>query len=62
MLALNEVCDRPPIFTRAEPDDEYPRPEPLEPKLIDKYRYPEDQDEQQEEDEIDENDERNYSS
>ncbi len=47
----------PPIYGRAEPDDEYPEPEPLDPNLIDKYRYPEDQD-----DEADEMDERNYSS
>jgi hypothetical protein len=58
MAELKEAYDRPIIYTRADPDDEYPRPEPLDPNLMDKYQYPEDED-----DEVDdEMDERNYSS
>lgn len=58
MPELKESYDRPSIYTRAEPDDEYPQPEPLEPNLIDKYLYPEDED-----DDVDDDlDESNYSS
>jgi hypothetical protein len=58
-LKRDYVC--PPIYTRAEPDpdDEYPRPEPLEPNLIDRYLDPEDEEVDEDEDEMDE---RNYSS
>jgi hypothetical protein len=36
MSELRDICDRPTIYSRAEPDDEYdPRPEPLDPYLID---------------------------
>lgn len=36
MSELRDICDRPIIRSRAEPDDEYdPRPEPLDPSLID---------------------------
>ncbi len=33
---LKDFCDRAPLYARAEPDDEYdPRPEPVDPYLID---------------------------
>lgn len=37
MLVAREMIDRPPVFARAEPDDEYefPKPEPLDPWTID---------------------------
>jgi hypothetical protein len=36
MFESREFCDRPIIYSRAEPDDEYePKPEPLDPYLID---------------------------
>jgi hypothetical protein len=42
---------------RAEPDDEYPHPEVIDPKLIDRYRYEDEDDAEDEQD-----DESNYSS
>ena len=37
MLAAKEMYDRQPIFARAEPDDDYefPKPEPLDPWMLD---------------------------
>lgn len=37
MLEARDLRDHPNVFARAEPDDEYdnPRPEPLDPYLID---------------------------
>jgi hypothetical protein len=36
MSESREFCDRPIVYSRAEPDDEYdPKPEPLDPYLID---------------------------
>ena len=55
LTELKAICDLPILYCRAEPDDEYPRPEPLDPILIDKYRYEDEEDE-------DEEDENNYSS
>lgn len=36
MLEARELYARPPVFARAEPDDEYefPKPEPLDPWTI----------------------------
>lgn len=62
MPELNELdmFGRPPVFYgRAEPDDEYPHPEPLDPKQIDKHKYEIEYDYEEEEDEDDES---NYSS
>jgi hypothetical protein len=48
------------LYGRAEPDDEYPRPEPpLDPKQIDKHKL---EFEYEYEEDEDEDDERNYSS
>ena len=55
LTELTETCG-PILYGRAEPDDEYnPTPEPLDPKLIDEYRY-------EDEDEEDDQDENHYSS
>jgi hypothetical protein len=36
MFELRDVHDRPTVYARAEPDDEYdPKPEPLDPYLHD---------------------------
>jgi len=63
MPELNELdmCGGPPVlYGRAEPDDEYPRPEePPDPKLIEKHKY---EFEYEYEEEEDEDDESNYSS
>jgi hypothetical protein len=35
MFEARDFCDRPPVHSRAEPDDEYDaRPDPLDPRLI----------------------------
>jgi hypothetical protein len=35
MFEVREFCDSLPVYSRAEPDDEYePRPDPLDPYLI----------------------------
>ncbi len=64
MPELNELDMRggpPVLYGRAEPDDEYPRPEePPDPKLIDKHKYVEFEYDYEEEE--DEDDESNYSS
>jgi hypothetical protein len=40
MSELRDICDRPIIRSRAEPDDEYdPRTEPLDRFLIDPDEY-----------------------
>jgi hypothetical protein len=50
MQNAREEYDRPIIFGRAEPDDEYlPRPEPLDPYLIDEDREEIEEEEQDEE-------------
>jgi hypothetical protein len=37
---LKDFCDRAPLYARAEPDDEYdPRPEPVDPYMIDQDEY-----------------------
>jgi hypothetical protein len=47
-----DFCDRPSVYARAEPDDEYDRrPDPLDPYLFDRD---EDVDEEDELDELDE--------
>jgi hypothetical protein len=60
IIELKQSCDPAALSCRAEPDDEYPRPEPVDPKLIERHRYEDEYDE--EEDEENEDDERNYSS
>jgi len=45
---MREPRDHPNVYSRAEPDDEYDRPEPLDPYLIDE------DDEIDEEEELDE--------
>ena len=36
----NDICDRSKMYARAEPDDEYdPRPEPMDPYMIDEDEY-----------------------
>jgi len=53
---LNQTCG-PILYGRAEPDDEFnPKPEPLDPKLIDEFPY------EDEDDEEDDQDENHYSS
>lgn len=50
MFDPRDVCDRPRVYARAEPDDEYdPRPEPLDPYLHDR-----DDEDIEDEDELDE--------
>jgi hypothetical protein len=49
MFEARDFCDSPNVYARAEPDDEYPIPEPLDPYLID-----EDEEETVEEEERDE--------
>ena len=35
MFEARDFCDRPTVYSRAEPDDEYdPRPDPFDPNLI----------------------------
>ena len=46
---MPEPKDRQIVYARAEPDDEYPKPEPLDPYLID-----EDENDLNDEDELDE--------
>lgn len=54
MSEAKDFYDRPPVYSRADPDDEYdnPKPGPLDPDLIDKDEN--DIDEEDEEDELDE--------
>ncbi len=50
-----DFCDRPSVYARAEPDDEYDRrPDPLDPYLVDDdYQYNvEDEEELDEDDEV----------
>jgi hypothetical protein len=56
MLAARELIDRPPVFARAEPDDEYefPKPEPLDPWTIDQDERNQRDEEIEDEDEDDE--------
>ena len=64
MPELNELAifERVPVLHgRAEPDDEYPHPEPLDPKQIDKHKTEYEFEYEYEEDE-DEDDESNYSA
>jgi hypothetical protein len=53
MLELRDDSDRPNIYSRAEPDDEYnPRPKPTDPELIDEedpYNKIEDEEDEDEE-------------
>jgi len=36
MHEARDFCDRPSVYARAEPDDEYnPQPDPMDPYLID---------------------------
>jgi hypothetical protein len=50
MFDPRDVCDRPRVYARAEPDDEYdPRPEPLDP-----YLHDGDDEDIEDEDELDE--------
>jgi hypothetical protein len=53
MLEPRDLRDRPNVFARAEPDDEYdnPRPEPLDPYLIDQDEDDEDVNDEEEMDE-----------
>jgi hypothetical protein len=51
MTEARDFCELPTVYARAEPDDEYPKPEPMDPYLID-----EDQEEIIEEEEVDEDD------
>jgi hypothetical protein len=52
MPELRDVCERPTIYSRAEPDDEYDRlPNPMDPSLTDEGEY-----EIDDEDELDEDD------
>jgi hypothetical protein len=40
MHELKDICDPATIYARAEPDDEYdPRPEPVDPYMIDQDEY-----------------------
>jgi len=51
MFEARDFCERPPAYSRAEPDDEYdPRPDPLDPYLIE-------QDDQRRESELDDEEE-----
>lgn len=53
MFDPRDVCDRPRVYARAEPDDEYDRkPEPLDPYLYD--RDDDDIEDIQDQDELDE--------
>jgi hypothetical protein len=37
---FNNFCDSTPLYARAEPDDEYdPRPQPVDPYMIDQDEY-----------------------
>ncbi len=49
-----DFCDRPSVYARAEPDDEYDRrPDPLDPYLVDDDPYDiEDEEELDEDDEV----------
>jgi hypothetical protein len=55
MTEARDFCDRPIIYSRAEPDDEYdnPRPEPLDPYFSehDNERHESDLDDEEELDE-----------
>ena len=54
MHEARDFCDRPSVYARAEPDDEYDRrPDPLDPYLVDHDQNEYDVDEG-EEDEFDE--------
>lgn len=55
MLEARDFWDRPRVYARAEPDDEYdPTPEPLDPFLIDRDQYdPEEEEEEELNDEDD---------
>ena len=45
-------CDRPRVYARAEPDDEYDRrPDPLDPYLVDRDEYEIDDEDEEELDE-----------
>ncbi len=47
-----DFCDRPSVYARAEPDDEYDRrPDPLDPYLSDPDEYDIEDEEESEEDE-----------
>jgi hypothetical protein len=35
MLEVRDFCDRPIVYARAEPDDEYDKPDTLDPYLTD---------------------------
>ena len=58
LINIKPTCDLPILYGRAEPDDEYSRPEPVDPKQIERHRYEDEDDEYDEEE--DEDDERKY--
>ncbi len=46
-----DFCDRPSVYARAEPDDEYDRrPDPLDPYLVDPDEYDIEDEEESDED------------
>jgi hypothetical protein len=52
MHEARDFCDRPSVYARAEPDDEYDRrPDPLDPYLIDHDELEIDEEEDLDEDE-----------